>query len=87
MKLIEHALCGYARLFVPVPDRCMVPIPLRAALELNVLGAPGATSVMCTNSRHLAAGCHKPKAICMSERRDTAVLPCRLLGPWEIVTF
>jgi len=29
-----------------------------------------------------------PKAICMSERRDTAVLPCRLLGPLrEIVTF
>ena len=42
-----HALCGYAPLCV-VPclcDRCMVPIPLRPALELNVLGAPGATSM------------------------------------------
>ena len=47
MKLIEHALCVSARLFVSVPDRCMVPIPLRAALELNVLGAPGATLVTC----------------------------------------
>jgi len=34
-------LCSVMR----VCDRCMVPIPLRPALELNVLGAPGATSM------------------------------------------
>lgn len=44
MKLIDM-LCAVMLRYVRVCDRCMVPIPLRPALELNVLGAPGATSM------------------------------------------
>lgn len=41
-----NILCAVMLVYTCV-DRCMVPIPLRVALELNVLGAPGATSVTC----------------------------------------